>query len=701
MPSREKGNLNLPNKESFFGTTLLKILRHSAIYFSLVISFLNTLEELAAQVDPHSTAVIVLGTRIQKEMVAAPTTVIEFESLENAPTLTLPDVLASESNVQVQDLFGGPGGAGATVDLRGYGAPAKSNTLILLNGRRLNDIDLAAVDFANIPRESIERIEVIPGNSGAVLYGDGAIGGVINILTKAPSLKAPNYTTNFAIGSDVYSEENFSITKRSGSFYLNTYGSYMHGDGYRDNNKLLQKNLVAELKHERELSTTFIRVNLDSQRLGLPGARLVTPTSSLLETNRRGAATPLDYAFQTGVSITLGVNQQIGEGVELVLDGGVRRKDQDASYSVDTTWDSTVDTVLDTWSLTPRVQISHRVFGFDSDTFTGVDFYFSDYDSYRRQEPGDAPKHRYDGEQYSYAIYGQTNINWSKKLLSVFGLRAQRVDLSIGDIFDSSAPGASGNAKNTLRDIQYHYAANIGLEWEIVNPYTFYVRAGRSFRFPTIDERIDTQDGYSFNLSTQTMMETELGIKFRTKHTEIQTGLFLAKTKNEIRFNPKLSGGFGTNSNFEPIQRYGWENSFKTKLRDNLSLVNNLTLMRAKFTQGDFDGKDVPLVSDVTASAALRWKINKNFKLNTNLNYVGERWLENDEDNTFPKTPAYLLLGMRLPGQYGKFSWSLTTNNLLDQNYFNYGVASTTTAGRYNAYPQPGRTFMARAGVDF
>ena len=689
------------HKEHFFCTTLFKSFRKSAFYFSLIISFLNPPGYLTAQADTQSTPVIVLGTRIQKEMVATPITVIEFKNIENSPAVTLPDILASKSNVQVQDLFGGTGGARATIDLRGYGAPAKSNTLILLNGRRLNDIDLAAVDFANIPRESINRIEVIPGNSGAVLYGDGAIGGVINILTKEPNLKAANYTTKLAIGSDVYSEENFSISKNSGSYYLNTYGSYIHGDGYRDNNKLVQKNLVTELKHERELGSTFIRVNLDSQRLGLPGARLVTSTSSLLETNRRGATTPLDYAFQNGVSISLGGNQQIGEGVDLVLDGGVRRKDQDASYDVDTTWDSSVNTVLDTWSVTPRVQILHRVFGFELDSFTGIDFYFSDYDSDRRQEPGDAPKHRYDAEQYSYAIYGQTNINWSEKLLSVFGLRMQRVDLSIGDIFDSSAPGASGNAKNTLRDIQYHYAANIGLEWEIENPYTFYVRTGRSFRFPTIDERIDTQDSYSFHLSTQTMKEAELGIKFRTRQTEIQTGLFLAKTKNEIRFNPKLSGGFGTNSNFEPIRRYGWDNSFQTKLQKNLSLVNKLTLMKAKFAQGDFDGKDVPLVSDITASASLSWKINKNFKLDTNLNYVGERWLENDEDNTFPKTPDYLLLGMRLTGQFSKFLWSFTANNLLDQNYFNYGVASTTTAGRYNAYPQPGRTFMARAGVTF
>jgi iron complex outermembrane receptor protein len=31
--------------------------------------------------------------------------------------------------------------------------------------------------------------------------------------------------------------------------------------------------------------------------------------------------------------------------------------------------------------------------------------------------------------------------------------------------------------------------------------------------------------------------------------------------------------------------------------------------------------------------------------------------------------------------------------------YFDYGIASTTTIGRYNAYPQPGRTVMARFGL--
>ena len=66
------------------------------------------------------------------------------------------------------NLFGGVNGARSTVDMRGFGAAASSNTLVLINGRRINDLDIAGVDLAAIPRDSIERIEITRGNSGAV-----------------------------------------------------------------------------------------------------------------------------------------------------------------------------------------------------------------------------------------------------------------------------------------------------------------------------------------------------------------------------------------------------------------------------------------------------------------------------------------------------------------------------------------------------
>ncbi|MGZ2918262.1 TonB-dependent receptor, partial [Pseudomonas aeruginosa] len=45
-------------------------------------------------------------------------------------------------------------------------------------------VDKAGFDLTTIPLDSIARIEIVRGNSGAVLYGDNAVGGVVNIITK-------------------------------------------------------------------------------------------------------------------------------------------------------------------------------------------------------------------------------------------------------------------------------------------------------------------------------------------------------------------------------------------------------------------------------------------------------------------------------------------------------------------------------------
>ena len=57
----------------------------------------------------------------------------------------------------------------------------------------LTDIDLLGVDLSTTPRDSIERIEITRGDSGAVLFGDGAVGGVI-ILSPRPARRAADGT---------------------------------------------------------------------------------------------------------------------------------------------------------------------------------------------------------------------------------------------------------------------------------------------------------------------------------------------------------------------------------------------------------------------------------------------------------------------------------------------------------------------------
>ena len=82
----------------------------------------------------------------------------------------LPGIVVSRS---------GPVGSQTSVALRGTGA---NQTLVLIDGRPLAGAQIGTVDLGALPTAGVERIEVVEG-SGATLYGTGAIGGVINIVT--------------------------------------------------------------------------------------------------------------------------------------------------------------------------------------------------------------------------------------------------------------------------------------------------------------------------------------------------------------------------------------------------------------------------------------------------------------------------------------------------------------------------------------
>ena len=75
--------------------------------------------------------------------------------------------------------------------------PGKSaqNILVLVDGSSINSTtDTGAFNLNLVPIDTVERIEVVP-NGGNVLYGEGAVGGVINIITKeAQNKKYYGYT---------------------------------------------------------------------------------------------------------------------------------------------------------------------------------------------------------------------------------------------------------------------------------------------------------------------------------------------------------------------------------------------------------------------------------------------------------------------------------------------------------------------------
>ena len=171
----------------------------------------------------------------------ASTSVISREDIERSPQATLADIISRAAGVQTSSFYGGVNGVGTTIDLRGFGVTGASNTLILINGRRQNDWDLPGFDLSTIAKDSIERIEITRGNSGAVLYGDGAVGGVINIVTRS-GVGAPNQArVEGGIGSFATRVENISANGSSGPF-----SAFVNGNNFEFRRLPRQQRIAGE-----------------------------------------------------------------------------------------------------------------------------------------------------------------------------------------------------------------------------------------------------------------------------------------------------------------------------------------------------------------------------------------------------------------------------------------------------------------------
>ncbi len=644
---------------------------------------------------------VVTASRLGNGIPGASTTIITSEEIERS-TGTLQDLLARQAGIQSTSLFGGVNGAQQNIDMRGFGLTATANTLVLINGRRLNDVDLGGVDFSAIPRDSIERIEITRGNSGGVLYGDGAMGGVINIVTKTAKDMTSTYRADGALGSFNHREGSASTRQIFGPYSLTGFGNVITADGYRQNNKLEQRNIVTEARFDGGESDYFINLSADEQELGLPGGRLVTPQDSGTIQNPRGAATPADYGYKRGVNLTLGGTRDLGNGIDLIVDGGVRRKDQHTASFVAGS-NSYVDTVLTTYSITPRTNIVHSVFGLPAKSVLGIDAYYSDYESDRGLHKNDPPEHRYEINQRSTSVYGQGTLGIRSDTDLSMGLRLQNVDFSARDRFNPAAPGAQFTPQGVPLDRQNtHYAAHLGAEHRLTDTLALFGRTGRSIRVPTVDERVGLAAfgvPATFDTQVQTSHDYEGGFRKRWGTFQLQSSAYLMYLRNEIHFDPVSF----TNVNLDPTFRRGIENSVTYAFSDTLRFRGALSYTKSTFREGRFQGSDVPIVSDWTGSAGFGWDIVPKFVVfDLDGRYVGERRMDNDQRNFQPTIPARKIFDAKIGGEYEQLRWSLAAQNLLnDKNDFDYAVASTATFNRYNAYPLPGRILMARMGAAF
>jgi iron complex outermembrane receptor protein len=179
---------------------------------------------------------------------------------------------------------------------------------------------------------------------------------------------------------------------------------------------------------------------------------------------------------------------------------------------------------------------------------------------------------------------------------------------------------------------------------------------------------------------------------------------------NEIHFVPALQQNF----NLDPTRRTGWELTSAYLVNDSVRLRGAVAYVRAVFREGPYSGNQIPLVSPWTGNVGVTWEIVKTrLVLDVNARFWSERRMDNDQRAIQPTIPANATVDVKIGGAYDRFYWSVAALNLFDTKYYDYAIASSefpagpfgpaipATVGLFSGYPQPGRNYMARAGVTF
>jgi vitamin B12 transporter len=167
--------------------------------------------------------IIVVASRSAQypEQVGQAITEINADKLESRQSVSIADLLATTPGIIVSR-NGGPGKATA-VRIRGA---EDSQTLTLIDGIRVNDPSSpgGAFDFGNLLSGNIKRIEVLRGPN-SVPWGSQAIGGVVNIVTAAPS---------YEFSGNARAEYGFKKSKQLVGNVSDTFGSISAslGGGY-------------------------------------------------------------------------------------------------------------------------------------------------------------------------------------------------------------------------------------------------------------------------------------------------------------------------------------------------------------------------------------------------------------------------------------------------------------------------------------
>jgi len=334
--------------------------------------------------------VVVTATRDTQETRKTPAnvTVITAEEIGHSGATTVVEVLDRLESIQFRTYSGNS--SQAMIDMRGFGGDNPfGKTLVMLDGSRLNRTDMSSINWLSLPVNTIERIEVVRG-PGSVLYGDAAIGGVINVITRKGKGK-PVFNASVLAGSYGLHNERAGVTGATGKWTYALSGENNFSSGYRDRSKYSAQGGGFDVGYSAsDLLNLSLGVSFNRADYQMPGAL----TKEQMREDRRQyqPAMPLYWmkanddndGRDKNTQVNLGVKSFWGAFGQMEINLMYGRKDLESNMP---SWASSwspysyiySDTHAETYGITPKYILEKDIWKFHNKVIIGLDYYSEPY----------------------------------------------------------------------------------------------------------------------------------------------------------------------------------------------------------------------------------------------------------------------------------------------------------------------------------
>jgi len=668
--------------------------------------------------------VVITADRAARQLFTstAAVSVLHSEELQRIPMRTLADALETIPGFAFLSLDGL--GLDPQTTIRGfYGGGEAEYVVMLVNGRPVNGLERGLINWNMLPLDAVTAVEVLRGGASS-LYGDAAIGGVINLITEAGTV--PRRSLSVSGGSFQTFEGRLSA---SGTWQGRRYavqGGGLQSDGYREHAERQYADISGSLDALASPTAVLTLSTLNHWRgFDVPG-----PLSSeisggaAIERKKASAFYRFDHTDEQFNQVALDGRLTLSSVSALTasLTGELRKAEAAGTVVLSADFADTQLRNFDTRRVLGTVQLTMNDLGLPLETslVAGIDASAGGFDNtYHALQTGSFTDYAQStgvaGDLFSKGEATRRALAAYAQLEAV-PLPALR--LTLGGRYDALEDGFTAKDPGTADKLSTSHTAfspKAGLNLRYLagahQVGNLYANVSASFKTPTLDQLFDQRGlpvpfpPFSISLSNaglkpQQGTSYEVGFYHRADLSPGRLGAALSVSVYQMDMRNELDFNLETLSyvNLGKSRHRGIEAGLKVFGARHLSGFLNYTYQGVTLEYGDNDGKFVKAIPRDLLTAGVAFSPAQG--LGGSLKVRAARRIFLDDANTINLDGNTTVDG-RLQYRFLNYAAHLDVFNFFDALYWSTGFPDPAGSEQVFLYPAAGRHLRLGVSLSF